>query len=109
MATPSQATHWFDSHKGAAALLQSVSARQATHEPGVPVQKSDVPCPEQGPDAPQPHARAVHVFESVGLHVTPQAVHSLALVATQVATPPRSQHSWSEVQPAWFVGLQLPH
>jgi len=108
-AAPLQATHWFDSHKGAAGFVQSVSARHSTQAPGVPVQKRDVPVPEHGADAPQRQPRALHVFESVELQATPQAMHWLALVAMHVGNPLRSQQSWSEPQPAESNGSQAPH
>ena len=89
--------------------MQSPSARHSTHEPGDPVQKRAVPVPEQGAELPQRHPRPVQVFASVGLHATPQPVHSLALVPTQVGTPPRSQQSSSAAQPAESAGSQAPH
>ena len=109
LATPLQATHWFESHRGAAGSVQSSSARHSTHEPGLPVQKRDVPVPEHGADAPQRHPRDVQVFASVGLQATPQPVHWLALVAMHVGTPLRSQHSSSLVHPAESVGSHAPH
>jgi len=108
-AAPSQATHWFDSHRGAVGSVQSVSARHSTQDPGLPVQKRAVPVPEHGAEDPQRQPRAVHVLERVGLQPTPQAVHWVGLVATQVGTPLRSQHTWSEEQPPESVGSQAPH
>ncbi len=105
----SQATHWFDSHKGAAGSVQSVSARHSTQDPGLPVQNREVPVPEHGADEPQRHPRSVHVLESVGLQATPQPVHWVALVATQVGTPLRSQHTWSVEQPPESVGSHAVH
>jgi hypothetical protein len=89
--------------------VQSVSARHWTHEPGDPVQKRVVPVPEQGADVPQRHPRDVQAFETVGSQATPHPVHWLALVAVQVGTPLRSQHSSSVVQPAESEGSHAPH